>query len=170
MIRIDPDELRENFEHYDGTNSWMFHRAVSVLVARMLDLVFKQSQSFLLDGTLANYELAKQNVERSLKRKRFVQILYVYQEPNLAWRFVMDREATEGRRIPAESFVEQYFGARQTVNRLKSCFGERIRVDLLLKNTDGSNRFYKSGVDQIDYHIPESYDRHRVVALVGLKS
>ena len=169
VIRIDPDELRENFEDYDGTNSWMFHRAVSVLVARMLDLVLKQSQSFLLDGTFANYGLARQNVERSLKRKRFVQILYVYQEPYLAWRFVMDRETTEGRRVPPESFVEQYFGARQTVNRLKSCFGERIRVDLLLKNTDGSNRFYKSGIDQIDYHIPENYDRNQVMALVGLE-
>ena len=169
MIRIDPDELRENFGDYDGTNSWMFHRAVSVLVAKMLDLVFKQSQSFLLDGTFANYELARQNVERSLKRKRFVQILYVYQDPYLAWGFVMDREATEGRRVPPESFVEQYFGARQTVNRLKSSFGERIRVDLLLKNTDGSNRFYKSGVDQIDYHIPENFDRNQVMTLVGLE-
>lgn len=169
VIRIDPDELRENFGDYDGTNSWMFHRAVSVLVAKMLDLVFKQSQSFLLDGTFANYELARQNVERSLKRKRFVQILYVYQDPYLAWGFVMDREATEGRRVPPESFVEQYFGARQTVNRLKSSFGERIRVDLLLKNTDGSNRFYKSGVDQIDYHIPENFDRNQVMTLVGLE-
>ena len=63
--------------------------------------------------------------------------------------------------------MSQYFGARETVNRLKRDFGGRIKVDLLLKHIDGSNRFYKSGVDQIDSHIPENYDRAKVEELVS---
>jgi len=86
-----------------------------------------------------------------------VQILYVYQEPALAWEFVKCREAEEGRRIRPEHFIKHYFEARVVVNRLKVKFGTDIRVDLLLKNNDNSHKLYKAGVDQIDNHIPEKY-------------
>ena len=170
ILRIDPDELRLQFDEYDGTNAWIFQAATSILVEKIHDLALDQSQSFILDGTLSNFEVAERNIRRSLKKGRLVQILYVYQKPELAWQFVQAREEKEGRRIPAEQFVDQYFAARENVNRLKQLFRARIRVDLLLKNNDGSNRFYKNGVDQIDYHIPEKYDRQQVQALVGLES
>lgn len=66
VLRIDPDELRSEFKGYQGGNSWLFQPAVSILVEKMHDLALKQSQSFLLDGTLANYELAEKNILRSL--------------------------------------------------------------------------------------------------------
>ncbi len=168
ILRIDPDELRAEFTDYDGTNAWLFQGATSILVEKVLDFALDQSQSFVLDGTLSHYDVAERNIKRSLRKGRVVQILYVYQEPRLAWEFVQAREAKEGRRVPPEQFVDQYFAARETVNRLKREFGAEIRVDLLLKNNDGSNRFYRNGVDQIDYHIPEKYDRNDVLALVGL--
>ena len=57
ILRIDPDELHKEFEEYRGDNSWIFQGAVSILVEKVLDLAFKQKQSFLLDGTLSNYEI-----------------------------------------------------------------------------------------------------------------
>lgn len=159
VIRIDPDELRSEFAAYSGENAYLFQKAVSVLVDKIHDSALEQSQSFLLDGTLSRYELARKNIERSLKRKRTVQILYVYQEPRLAWEFVRAREAAEGRRILPESFLEQYFAAREVVNRLKKELSKDINVDLLLKNNDNSKRLYRAGVDQIDNHIPEKYSR-----------
>jgi predicted ABC-type ATPase len=167
VIRIDADELRSEFAAYNGANAWLFQRAVSVLVEKIHDLALEQEQSFLLDGTLSRYEVAKKNIERSLNRERSVQILYVYQEPLLAWNFVQAREAEEGRHIPAERFIDQYFAAREVVNRLKVDFGKRISVDLLLKNNDNSHRLYKAGVDQIDYHIPEKYTRADVQQMIG---
>ena len=168
IIRIDPDELRTEFKEYDGTNAWLFQKAVSVLVEKIHDLALQQGQSFLLDGTLSNYEKSLDNVKRSLKKGRVVQMLYVYQEPLLAWHFVQAREAAEGRRILKEDFVKQYFAARDVVNRLKQEFGKEIGVDLLLKNNDNSNRMYKAGVDQIDHHVPEKYTRADVVKLLDM--
>lgn len=168
IIRIDPDELRTEFKEYDGTNAWLFQKAVSVLVEKIHDLALDQGQSFLLDGTLSNYEKSCDNVKRSLKKGRVVQLLYVYQEPLLAWRFVQAREEAEGRRILKEDFVNQYFAARDVVNRLKQAFGKDIGVDLLLKNNDNSDRMYKAGVDQIDHHIPEKYTRADVVKLLDM--
>lgn len=168
IIRIDPDELRKEFSEYDGTNAWLFQKAVSVLVEKIHDLALEQGQSFLLDGTLSHYDKAYDNVKRSLKKGRVVQILYVYQEPLLAWQFVQAREAAEGRRILKDDFVDQYFAARDVVNQLKQVFGKDIGVDLLLKNNDNSDRMYKAGVDQIDHHIPEKYTRADVVKLLEM--
>jgi len=127
-------------------------------------------QSFLLDGTLSSLDKATSNVQRSLGRGRFVQILYVYQDPMLAWQFVQAREAAEGRRILPEHFVEQYFAARDAVNALKLKFGKDIHVDLLLKHIDNSNRLYKAGVDKIDYHIPERHTRLSLATALGLNT
>ena len=157
IVRIDPDELRHEFDDYNGANSWLFQPAVSVLVDKVHDLVLDQQQSFLLDGTLCRYDKAEKNIERSLKKGRTVQILYVYQEPALAWNFVKSREVVERRRIKREHFIEQYFKAREAVNQLKRHFGTKIKVDLLIKNTDNTSRTYKAGIDQIDNHVPEKY-------------
>ena len=168
VLRIDPDELRDELPGYTGDNSHLFQRAVSILVDRMLDTAFDQSQSFILDGTLTNYDKAVANIQRSLRKDRVVQVLYVYQEPAQAWTFVQARERAEGRRIQPETFIEQYFEAREVVNRLKAHFDGAIRVDLLLKNIDGSNRTYMANVDQIDSHIPEKYDASALRAMLGL--
>ncbi|MFT7688981.1 MAG: UDP-N-acetylglucosamine kinase [Candidatus Azotimanducaceae bacterium] len=168
ILRIDPDELRHEFTSYTGENSWLFQPGVSVLVEKIHDLALKQKQSFLLDGTLSHFEKAEQNIARSLKKGRVVQILYVYQEPMLAWEFVQDRETVEGRGILPEHFIEQYFAARIVVNKLKVSFGSDLKVDLLLKNTDNSHRLYKAGVDQIDNHIPEKYTPESLAKLLGV--
>ena len=80
----------------------------------------------------------------------------------LLGRHIQKRETAEGRRIPPDRFVEQYFQAREVVNRIKATFGKEVRVDLLLKNIDNSTRTYHAGVDQIDGHVPERYSREDV--------
>lgn len=137
FLRIDPDDFRTDLPGYNGTNSWLFQAAVSVLLGKVLDMAFEQRQSFLLDGTLSSLRTATENVERSLSKGRDVLILYVYQEPDQAWRFVQAREASEGRRIPPDRFVDQYFGARDVVNQLKVKFDQSILVDVIFKDIDG---------------------------------
>ena len=141
---------------------------MSYATKKLIDLALERKQSFLLDGTLSNFDIAKSNVERCLKKGRFVQILYVYQNPMLAWSFVKAREEAEGRRIRPEHFVEQYFAARDVVNRLKLEFGKDVHVDLLLKHIDNSGRLYKAGVDKIDYHIPEKHTRSELMSMLGI--
>ena len=84
VIRIDADDLRAEFEDYNGANSDLFQYATSILVDRIHDAVLKQSQSFILDGTLSSYDKAEKNISRSIDKSRAVQILYVYQTPQQA--------------------------------------------------------------------------------------
>ena len=164
MLRIDPDELRDQLPGYNGRNSSLFQPAVSVVVEKLHDLALSGSLSFILDGTLSKFGKAKKNIDRSLKRGRSVQILYVYQSPFTAWEFVQAREKEEGRGIPVESFISQYFEARDTVNRLKLELGQKIKVAVLFKDYASGNRLYKAGVDDINYHIPEQFTRVQLEA------
>lgn len=41
-----------------------------------------------------------------------------------------------------------------------------MKVDLLLKNVDNTNRDFHFGVDQIDSFIPERYTREEVERIV----
>ena len=54
VLRIDPDELREELPGCTGENSWLFQRAVTPVIEKIHDLALKQEQSFPLDGTLSN--------------------------------------------------------------------------------------------------------------------
>jgi predicted ABC-type ATPase len=166
ILRIDPDDLRKCFPSYSGDNSYLFQGAISILVGKILDLAHEQSQSFLLDGTLSSIKQARDNIKRCLKGGRTVQILYVFQDPIQAWKFVLAREAEEGRNIPVDRFVDQYYAARDVVDTLKSEFGADIKVDLLVKPYDGAERLYRAGIDKIDNHVKEKYDRAELVRLL----
>lgn len=169
ILRIDPDDLRSEFPGYTGSNSWLFQHPASTWVDRIHDLALENGQSFILDGTLANLERARRNIQRSLSRGRQVSILYVYQSPYLAWEFVQAREAEEGRHVLPGRFIEQYFGARDVVNALKREFGADIRVDLLFKPNDQSGKLVRIGVDEIDSHVPESHTREELEVALGVK-
>ena len=67
------------------------------------------------------------------------------------------REKVEGRRIRLEDFVTQYFSSRQVVYDLKREFGDRIKVDLLIKDNDGATRSYHANTNSIDSYIREKY-------------
>lgn len=166
VMRIDPDDFRCLFNGYNGVNSWLFQLPATIVVEKIHDLALDRKQSFVFDGTLSNHEKAVTNILRSLKKKRVCLILFVYQKPHLAWQFTQAREAKEGRRIPPEVFVEQFFGTREVVNRLKEQFGKDLQVDLLIKNSDGSHRSYNANVDRIQNHLHDSYDREGLLAMI----
>ncbi|EGQ8120351.1 zeta toxin family protein [Vibrio cholerae] len=168
VLRLDPDDLRNEFEDYDGSNSYLFQRAVVILVERALDYIFKNGQSFLLDGTLASYHVAEKNIQRSLDKGRVVLIIFVYQRPELAWEFVKAREKVEGRKILPEHFVEQFFGSQSVIEALKKKFGRQIQVDLLMKDNDGGTRIYHRNVNSLKPYLKPNYTVQEVNKIVGI--
>jgi predicted ABC-type ATPase len=168
VLRIDPDDYRQLIPGYNGKKSCLFQRAVGKIVEKVLDEAFGKRQSFILDGTLSNYDVAFRNISRALAKGRVVQILYVFQEPCQAWRFVKDREALDGRNIPVDVFVGQYFAARDVVNRLKEELGRKIKVDLIIKNLDGGNRVYEGNIQAIDGYVKETYSVRSLSDALGI--
>ncbi|MBI4135832.1 zeta toxin family protein, partial [Candidatus Uhrbacteria bacterium] len=162
VIRIDGDEVRPLIPGYTGVNSNLFQGAISLIVEKMQDLALHQGQTFVLDGTMANYNKAVDNVQRSLDKNRAVIVFYVYQRPEVAWQFTQAREAKEGRNIPKSAFIEQFFGAKDTVRRVHQLFPRNVMTFLVKK--DFKNRTVEhvklehSGV-ALDTYIGETYTK-----------
>ena len=160
IIRIDSDEIRDRIPGYTGKNSYLFQGAVSLIVEKMQDLALHRKQSFILDGTLAHYEKARHNIQRSIDHQRLIWIAYVYQKPDVAWRLTKDREIIEGRNIPISAFVRQFFDSRATVKKLKDAFGEHVAVFLVKKDFEKITEEVILKIpnsEKIDEYLPERY-------------
>lgn len=168
LVHIENDELRKEFEDYDGINSPLFQRPATLLVEAIHDRALKRDVSFILDSTLSSLEKAKDNIQRSLKRNRYVLIIFVYQEPEQAWCLVKAREIVEGRRVPEEVFVNQFMESQRVVSELKKLFQDQIDIIFIEKNIDGRNERPHFNVSDIDALLRKKYNRESLEAIVGL--
>lgn len=172
VIRIDGDEIRGFFSDYTGANSYLFQGAISIIVDRVQDLVLEQKQTFVLDGTFFDYERAAKNIRRSLGKGRRVFVFYVYQEPEVAWKFTQAREKTEGRNIPKSAFINAFLGARETVSRIRKEFGKEVVITLIQRNFEQDTVETIVQVEiqqvgkQIDDYIPKRYTRDELENLL----
>jgi len=74
VVRVDADDIRDMFPQYRGGNSYVFQGAVSLGMEKLYDYALHKKLDVVVDGTLKNYEKAKSNIDRSLKRGRKVEI------------------------------------------------------------------------------------------------
>lgn len=131
---IDPDAVRELLPGYIGSNSYLFQRAISIAVDELFWSVLKSRQSAFVDGTLSDYRRAYKNIEKVIEQYDTVMIAYIFQHPAIAWHFTQLREAVEGRNIRQEDFIDRFLGAKDTVNKLKAHFGDKITLHVILKD------------------------------------
>ncbi|MBO2628128.1 zeta toxin family protein [Shewanella algae] len=169
LVHIENDELRKEFEDYDGQNSPLFQRPATLLVEAIHDRALSRGVSFILDSTLSSFDKAKDNIERSLKKNRFVLIIFVYQEPEQAWKLVKAREQEEGRRVPEEVFVNQFMESQRVVSDLKAHFGDKVEITFIEKNIDGINEKPHFNVTNIDALLRKKYNRESLETIVGLR-
>lgn|SRR3989338_7767786 len=165
-VRIDADEIRPLLPGYTGSNSYLFHGAVSLIVEKIHDYVLRQRQTFVMDGTMSKYEKAVENITRSLQHSRRVLVFYIYQNPRVAWEFTEKREKVEGRNIPKSAFIEQFFSARETVDKIRNQFDKHVSAYLVKKNFENNSVEgiikLKPRVGTIDTYIPERYNREEL--------
>lgn len=162
IVRIDPDEIREILPGYNGNNSNLFQGACSLGVEKIHDSALKNNQNFLLDGTLAKYDKTISNIKRSLEKNREVSIFFVYQEPLVAWEFTQKREKIEHRNIPKESFVKEFVDSRENVNKIKKYFGDKIHLNLIIKNYKNNTEQIESDIDNVDRFIKKAYNENEL--------
>jgi len=168
VVHIENDELRKAFEDYKGFNSPLFQMPATLLVEAIHDRALKKKVSFLLDSTLSSFNKAKSNIERSLKRGRYVLIIFVYQDPEQAWCLVKAREIVEGRRVPAEVFVNQFLESQRVVSELKKLFTNQIDIIFMEKNLDGTREKPYFNVSDIDALLGKKYNRASLEAIAGI--
>lgn len=157
IVRIDADEIRDWLPHYDHKNAIEVQGAAALGVEKLLDCVLHNGQDFILDATMADYEKSYKNIYRSLQKKRKVAVIYIYQDPFIAWDFTKKRETLEGRRVPKETFIKAFFAAKINVSKLKDAFGGNIQLWLIIQDLkQGVEKTYFN-VDNIDSYLKIKY-------------
>lgn len=157
IVRIDADEIRDILPGYNHKNAWELQFAASLGVEKLLDWVFHNEQDFLLDGTFSNFAIAKRNIDRCIKHNRKMGLLYIFQEPSIAWKFTKIREAGEGRNIPKSAFVDEFFRAKECVNAIKSTFGPKVELWLVRKNFEQGIEKTEFNIDNVDSYLKMEY-------------
>ncbi len=164
-IRIDLDEIRQNFPMYTGGNASLFQAAGTIILEKLYDHVLKKKQSAIIDGTFAHIK-SIQNIERSINENRPVEIYYLYQDPVLAWDFTKKRETLEKRNIPRESFIEAFLGSRENVNLVKQRFGNNVRLNLVIKDFEKGLEELRFNIDKVDQYLQVSYTKDELEKLI----
>src|SRR3989344_3195494 len=147
-VRIDADEIRGFCPGYTGTNAHLFQKAANKGVNVLYDYALHNDINCIMDGTFA-YAGAAENIERSLQRKRRVEIWFVYQDPVRAWEFTKAREAQESRRVLRETFIRAFFESRDNARAVKERFGPSVELNILIKD-------YEKNDEDLYLNVPSS--------------
>ncbi len=159
FVRIDADEIREMMRTigYTGANSQLFQKAAAKAVNILFDHANKSGQNVLLDGTFA-YGDWKLNVQRSLDKHRKVEIYYLYQDPLIAWEYVLRRKEKEGGRVvPEDVFVQSYQQSVKNVQSAKDIFGDKITLYFAKNDYTKRVESIKVDVANIEKLLPKTY-------------
>lgn len=164
-VRIDADEIRVMCPGYRGGNSHVFQRAASRGVNMLYSHALYESLNLILDGTFA-YRDVETNIRRSLDKQRKVEVYFVYQDPLVAWWFTKEREKSEGRRVPKAAFIDTFLRSRENVRAIKQMFGDRVELNLVVKDVEKGYEYPEPDVVDIDQHLPMIYTRSNLESIL----
>lgn len=162
-VRIDADDIRDLFVTYgyNGKNSYIFQRACAKGVDILFDYVQQKKLHAIVDGTFQTKN-SLENVRRALGRGRKVFIYYIYQDPFVAWKAVRGRESKEGRHIPKDAFIDAYFQSHDNANFVKKEYGQKVVLNLIIKNAEEGMEKQILNIGTIDGYIKKVYRREEL--------
>lgn len=166
IVRLDTDELRDLLPQYTGANSDLVQHASTLLFDKAFDYIQNKNLNAMIDTTFASPR-SIDNVKRALGRNRKVGIIYLYQDPLIAWNYTQKRQKLEGRVVPKNIFINSYFSAKKNVNKVKLLFGKQVELNLFEK--DSNNNFInkaKFNIQSLDDYLKEKYTRTELEKLL----
>ncbi|MFA6974123.1 MAG: zeta toxin family protein [Parcubacteria group bacterium] len=170
FVRIDVDEIREFMPQYVKTNAQTCSignaHIVQKAATKGLDILrkycFKNDISFLHDGTFGNYNTMRDLIKKSLRSGREVEIFYIYLDPLEAWKLTEAREFVEGRNIIKDKFVDQFFASRENVDKIKQEFGNKVKLNCIIKDKENKVEEIRLNVDNVDKFIKKYYNKKSI--------
>lgn len=157
IVRIDPDEIRTLIPQYTGRNTDAIKGASFLAVEKIYDYVLKAGKSMILDSTFTPYRKIEGNVRRSLNKHRPLAIVYVDQDPLVAWHFTKEREKIEWRSIPKDFFIRTLFESRENVQKIKEKYGDKIIVHVIQKDYVKDKQQFIECVEHLDDVVQIKY-------------
>ncbi|MBQ6394043.1 zeta toxin family protein [Candidatus Saccharibacteria bacterium] len=160
-VRLDMDEIAVQIEGYTPEKANLFRAGASELLNRAFDIILRKGLDFIMDGTFSSTS-ARSNVKRALSRSYGVKIIYVYQDPKLAWSFTKEREKVEHRAIDEKGFIDAYFNTIKNIKNIIDEFSdEKITLDIIVKDRYNESIEWESeiGFEEIDKTLDNHYSK-----------
>lgn len=155
-VIIDADEIRKIIPGYTGKKAYLFQKAATKGVNLLYDYVCKNGLNAIIDGTFA-YANPVENIKRSLKHNRNVEIYFLYQDPLVSWEFTKVRELKEFRNVPKNIFINAYVKSIENVTLVKKEFGNKIKLNLVVKDFTKGLQTLHLNADKIEKLLPKLY-------------
>ncbi len=162
VIRLDMDEMATMIDGYRPEIANEYREAASELLNRLFDEVLKKKLDFIMDGTFSS-DYALSNIERALKRNYSIKIIYIIQDPKIAWHFTLAREKVEHRAIDMNGFINSYFATIENLKEVMYKYKDydKIVLDVVMKdeNNNVGDRIKNVQIDGIDNLIKKYYNK-----------
>ena len=167
FVRIDMDEIASQIENYQPEEADKYRLAASTLLNVLFGYALKHQYNFIMDGTFGS-KSAELNINRALKRNYNVQIIYVYQDPKLAWQFTLAREKIEHRSIKFEGFVDAYYNTLNNIKEIKNNYGNHITIDIAIKQVNNEVRKWirDANLQDFDNKLNVEYNKNKLIKYI----
>ncbi len=166
IVRIDADEIKRWLPQYTGANSDEVSVASYIGVEKLYDYCLTKQQNLILDGTFSNLEKSKENIKRSLKKNRFVEIYYLFQDPVTSWDFTKKRGVVEKRFIPRDFFIDSFLLAQENVEKIKQEFGSSVILNLITKDFNHKLDKLELNVNNVTSYLEKNYTRKELEVII----
>ena len=133
LLHLDTDEIREFFRPigYNGSNSNEYQQAAS----KGMDILYKKAIdkgfSVILDSNFASFNIAKINIEKALKHKYIIEIVYILQNLEKCYEFAKAREKVTNRVVPKDVIKKSFINSFDTVLKIKEIFRNEVNLILI---------------------------------------
>lgn len=164
MLRIDMDEIAEKIPGYLPENADKFRRPATLLLSEVFSYAIHHNINILMDGTFGSSK-AGENIERCLKHRYSVKIIYVFQKPELAWKFTLAREKVEHRAIKFEGFVDSYYKTISNIKMIGEKYGDKVVIDIAVKDENNQVGEWERNVhfSEIDKLLGVEYNKDKLI-------
>lgn len=118
-----------------------------------------------MDATFAVLS-AEKNIIRTLKNGYRVTLFYVYQDPQVAWRYTKERGLVEGRVVPKDIFINAFFQARENIEKVKERHPE-VTLHIIIKDYQNNISEVHFDAENIQLVLPQKYTKQQLEDLLN---
>jgi len=133
LLHLDTDEIREFFKPigYNGTNASEYQKAASKGMDFLYKKAINKGFSVILDSNFSAFNIAQINIQKALKHKYIVEIVYILQDLDKCYEFAKAREKVTKRVVPKEVIENSLRNSFDTVLKIKEIFKDKINLVLI---------------------------------------
>lgn len=96
-----------------------------------------------------------------LKRDYYAKLVYIYQEPKIAWEYTRAREKIEYRAIDFEGFLDAYYRTLSNLQKFDTITSNKVSMDLVIKDEQNKIRqiYENFSMKDIDQYVKIEYNK-----------